>query len=126
MRILLDTHVYLWWLDTPVLLSKKAVELIENPNNIIYISAVVSWEISIKVSIGKLNVSSDVMDYIVKNSFIELPITVKHTQELLSLENLHKDPFDRILLAQAKNEKLTFITRDSQCLKYKNVKLIKG
>jgi len=126
MRILLDTHVYLWWLDTPVLLSKKAVELIENPNNIIYISAVVSWEISIKVSIGKLNVSSDVMDYIVKNSFIELPITVKHTQELLSLENLHKDPFDRILLAQAKNENLTFITRDSQCLKYKNVKLIKG
>jgi len=126
MRILLDTHVYLWWLDTPVLLSKKAVELIENPNNIIYISAVVSWEISIKVSIGKLNVSSDVMDYIVKNSFIELPITVKHTQELLSLENLHKDPFDRILLAQAKNENLTFITCDSQCLKYKNVKLIKG
>jgi len=126
MRILLDTHVYLWWLDNPVLLSKKAVELIENPNNTIYISAVVSWEISIKASVGKLNVSSDVMDYIVKNSFIELPITVKHTRELVALENLHKDPFDRILLAQAKSEKLTFITRDSQCLKYKDVKLIKG
>lgn len=126
MRVLLDTHVYLWWLDNPSLISKNAIRLIENPINTIFVSAAVSWEISIKTSIKKLKVSTDVMDYIVKNSFIELPISVKHTQELLSLDNIHKDPFDRIMLAQAKSEKLTFITRDKQSLKYSGIKLVKA
>ena len=126
MRLLLDTHVYLWWLDNPSLLSKKAVELIENPNNTVFISAAVSWEIAIKKSIGRLLVPNEIMNFMDTLSFIELPITIQHTQELVLLEQIHNDPFDRILLAQASIEKLTFITRDKQNLRYSGIKLIKA
>ena len=126
MRVLIDTHVYLWWLDNPKFLSTKAIKLIENPKNTIFISAAVSWEIAIKTSIGKLEVPSTVMNYIEEEGFVELPITVKHTNALLSLESYHKDPFDRILIAQAKVEKLVFITRDEMSLKYSGLKLVKA
>ena len=126
MRLLLDTHVYLWWLDNPSLLSKKAVELIENPNNTVFISADVSWEIAIKKSIGRLLVPNEIMNFMDTLSFIELTITIQHTQELVLLEQIHNDPFDRILLAQASIEKLTFITRDKQNLMYSGIKLIKA
>ncbi len=126
MRLLLDTHVYLWWLDNPSLLSSKAVKLIENPGNTVFVSAAVSWEISIKKGIGKLKVPHEIMDFMNDLNFIELPITIQHTHELAQLESIHNDPFDRILLAQAKTERLIFITRDSQSLKYSGIKMIRA
>lgn len=126
MRLLLDTHVYLWWLDNPSLLSKKAIKLIENPKNTVFISAAVSWEIALKKSIGKLLAPNEVMDFMITLSFVELPITIQHTKRLVELEQIHNDPFDRILLAQASIEKLTFITRDKQNLKYSGIKLVKA
>ncbi len=126
MRLLLDTHIYLWWLDNPSNLSPKSVELIENANNTVFISAAVSWEIYIKKAIGKLEVPVDIMNYIDTLNFIELPITIKHTEKLVGLEAIHNDPFDRIQLAQAKIEKLTFITRDEKSLQYPDIKMIRG
>ncbi|MCF6360335.1 MAG: type II toxin-antitoxin system VapC family toxin [Cyclobacteriaceae bacterium] len=126
MRLLLDTHVYLWWLDNPALLSSKAVEVIEDPRNTVFVSAAVSWEITIKQAIGKLNVPHEIMAFMNDLNFIELPITIQHTKDLAQLENIHNDPFDRILLAQAKADKLTFITRDRQSLKYSGIKMIRA
>ena len=126
MRLLLDTHVYLWWLDDPDILSRKAIELIENPGNTVFISAAISWEIYVKKSIGKLDVPDEIMDYMKLENFLPLPVTIEHTQLLLFLEHHHYDPFDRILLVQAKYEKLTFLTRDKKNLKYKGIKLVKA
>ncbi len=126
MRVLLDTHIFLWWQDNPLILSKAASAIIEDPKNTIFISAAVSWELIIKSLSGKLTLPMGVIESIEEEPFIPLPISVNHTITLNSLENHHKDPFDRIMLAQAKNENLIFITRDSQCLKYKEVKLVKG
>ncbi len=126
MRLLLDTHVYLWWLDDPSLLSSKAVNLIENPSNTVFVSAAVSWEITIKQAIGKLDVPPNIMEFMHNLNFIELPISIQHTLELIQLESIHNDPFDRILLAQAKADKLTFITGDRQSLKYSGIKMIQA
>jgi PIN domain nuclease of toxin-antitoxin system len=76
--------------------------------------------------VGKIKLPSSVMDYIEEEGFVELPITLKYTNVLLSLENYHKDPFDKILIAQAKIEKLIFITRDEMILKYSGLKLVKA
>lgn len=126
MKVLLDTHVYLWWLDNPQKISKKAREVIENTNNTIFISAAVAWEIAIKSSIGKLKVPANIMDYMEEEKFIELPITTAHTVALAKLEDIHRDPFDRILLAQAKADKLVFITRDQISMRYSKIKMIRA
>jgi len=126
MRVLLDTHIFLWWQDSPSLLSKVAISIIEDPQNSIFISAAVSWELIVKSLSGKLTLPMGVIESIEEERFIPLPITINHTIALSLLENHHKDPFDRIMLAQAKSENLTFITRDKQCLMYKGIKLVKG
>jgi len=118
MKLLLDTHVLLWWLDDPVLLSRQARDAIREGKNSVYVSAVVTWEIVIKNSLGKLDIPSDLEDVLVANRFLQLPITVSHTTAVRRLPNYHRDPFDRMLIAQAMCEELTVVSRDSNIHKY--------
>lgn len=118
MTLLLDTHVLLWSLSSPERLSQAARKAIEDPANLVFVSAAVSWEIEIKVGLGKLRAPSDLVTQLVAANFQELPISIAHTLAIKQLPNLHRDPFDRIMLAQAKAAGLTFVTADPQVLRY--------
>ena len=113
MRILLDTHVYLWWLQDNRKLSKKAREKIISATEV-FVSSASIWEASIKVGIGKLDVDINALVSEIANSdFVELPVSAKHASIVGQLPEIHRDPFDRILIAQALCEPLQFITFDS-------------
>ena len=118
-RLLLDTHVFLWWLSDDLRLGKSSRQAIANPRNQVYVSAASTWEISIKKSIGKLTAPND-MDAIVESEgFEKLPITLFHGDQAGSLPELHKDPFDRMLIAQAQSEGLVIVTNDEKIIQYK-------
>jgi len=119
MNLLLDTHVLLWWLDANPTLSKKAQSTIADSNNIVFVSAVVIWEIRIKQSLGKLEIPSDFRRVLDRQPFEMLPITAEHAHAVGNLPAYHRDPFDRMLIAQAKVERLTFVTRDTIIEQYK-------
>ena len=116
MKVLLDTHTFLWFLAGNSELSKKARTLIENPKNEKYISIVSFWEIAIKNSLGKLTLDvpfAELKAEVIKNSFQILPITFEDTLQLSILPFHHRDPFDRIIISQAKVNQLTLISRDN-------------
>lgn len=113
MKLLLDTHCLLWWLDDPSVIAVPTRKLISDPRNDIFISAAVIWEIAIKQSIGKLTVIGDVDLCIAKSNFNRLPIAFEHAWFTKKLPMIHKDPFDRILIAQAMVESATIVTRDA-------------
>jgi PIN domain nuclease of toxin-antitoxin system len=110
--LLLDTHAFLWWMDGGASLSEIAREAISDPSTVVYLSAASAWEMSIKRGRGRLDSPTDVAGAISDNGFRELPVNVLHTQEVAELPPHHGDPFDRILIAQAKIEGLTIVTRD--------------
>lgn len=113
MRILLDTHVYLWWLQDHHNLSKAARERIVAATDV-YISSATIWEASIKAGIGKLDVNIDQLVAEIENSgFRELPVSARHAAMVTRLPDIHRDPFDRILIAQALCEPLRLLTADS-------------
>jgi len=112
-RLLLDTHVLLWWLSDEEKLTSEARDAIADPENTIYLSAVVVWEIRIKEAIGKLSLPDAFIETLARQAFVELPITVEQANEISRLPDIHRDPFDRLLIAQAVVEDLTIITRDS-------------
>ena len=112
MRLLLDTHALLWWLDDPDKLSKTVRDLIVDADNQVYISSVTAWEIAIKKSLGKLIAPDNLEAVIDEAHFDPLPITIKHALAVSSLPAHHSDPFDRMLIAQAGLESLTIVTRD--------------
>jgi len=118
MTFLLDTHVFLWWLDDPGLLSQNAREVIGDGRNTIYVSAAVAWEIAIKKALGKLDAPDNLEEVMAANRFLPLPVTIAHALGVLALPQHHRDPFDRILVAQALQEGLTFISRDPQVSSY--------
>jgi PIN domain nuclease of toxin-antitoxin system len=118
MNLSLDTHVLLWSLSSPQRLSKVARDAIEDPANIVFVSAAVAWEIEIKSAVGKLRAPSDLANQVSAANFQELPITIAHALALRQLPNLHRDPFDRIMLAQARAAGLTFVTADPAVLQY--------
>jgi PIN domain nuclease of toxin-antitoxin system len=118
MNLSLDTHVLLWSLSSPQRLSKVARDAIEDPSNIVFVSAAVAWEIEIKSAIGKLRAPSDLATQLSAANFQELGITIAHALALGQLPNLHRDPFDRIMLAQARAAGLTFVTADPAILQY--------
>jgi len=104
MNFLLDTHTFLWFINGDSEISKEAKEIIESPNNTKFVSIASFWEIAIKISIGKLHLEmpfQELETHTSKNGFQLLPITFQHTQQLINLPFHHKDPFDRILIAQA-------------------------
>jgi len=112
MRLLLDTHALLWWLEGGHALAAGARTAIGSPDSLVYVSAASAWEMSIKRGKGRLDSPSDVLDAIDANGFRELPIMVSHAQSVGGLPPHHADPFDRILIAQAMLEGLTIVTRD--------------
>ena len=125
MNLLLDTHVLLWWLDNNPTLSKKAKAAIANGKNIVFISAVVVWEIRIKQALGKLEIPKNFRKVLDSQPFEMLDITVEHAHVVGDLSAHHQDPFDRMLVAQAKVEHLTLVTRDIRLKKY-NIPLIEA
>lgn len=121
MKLLLDTHVLLWAAGEPEKLSTEACTLLSDPQNELLFSAASIWEIVIKHSLGrddfKAN-ASQVRRGLLDNGYTELPITSQHALAVESLPPLHKDPFDRILIAQAITEGILLLTADSLLTKY--------
>ncbi len=118
MRLLLDTHILLWALADDPRLSSKAQKLIENAAEI-YVSAATFWEMAIKVGLGRLAVDLDeIRDYCLESGFIELPITSEHAIAVKDLEQHHKDPFDRLIVATAMSEPMKLLTADPQVAQY--------
>ena len=111
MRVLLDTHVWLWWLaDEP--LSDPVTSALGDAHTDVLVSAASVWEVSIKRALGKLNVEAGLEDELDADGFGSLPITVTHASVAGDLPPHHGDPFDRMLVAQAQLEDLTLVTRD--------------
>jgi len=112
-NLLLDTHAFLWWLSDDPELRAEARAAIADPSSIVHVSAASLWEISIKQALGKLEVeSADLAAEVPANGFVELPITGRHALDAGSLPRHHDDPFDRMLVAQARAEDLVLVTRD--------------
>ena len=124
MKLLLDTHALIWWLKKDPNLFQGAKKAISNPDNLVFISAASAWEIAIKKSLGKLDVPDDLEIQIEKHNFQSLPITITHGVAVGKLPWHHKDPFDRIIIAQAICESMTIITRDKK-FNYYNVSVRK-
>ncbi len=113
MNLLLDTHVVLWWFDRPDTLSEKARDAIAEGENLVFISAAVAWEITIKKALGKLEAPDNFEEVMAEENFQPLPITIPHALAVAALPPIHQDPFDRMQIAQAKVENLTLVSRDA-------------
>lgn len=112
MRLLLDTHALLWWLEDSAQLSTEARDAIADGANEIAVSAASAWEMAIKQAAGKLRVPEALNDALATSGFAALPITIEHALKAAALEPHHRDPFDRMLVGQALVEGLTIVTRD--------------
>ena len=111
-KLLLDTHTLLWWLADHPRIGVKAKSLIAEPRNAIYVCAVSHWEISINKSLGKLSAAENLDQVVEEWGFTKLPISCFHGDQTGALPKHHKDPFDRMLIAQAQSEGLSIITND--------------
>lgn len=121
MRLLLDTHVFLWCVNDEKSLSREARSLITNAEEV-YVSSVSIWEIAIKVKLNKLEADiHKITDAIVKSGYKELPFSVRHAVAVKNLDNIQRDPFDRMLIAQAINEPLILLTADATIEKYSDL-----
>lgn len=124
-NFLIDTQIFIWWMEENKRLSPKIKSLIDDPTNRIFISVATPWEIVIKIKSGKLKVPKNFAEFVMNEVFKVLPIQVNHVLHLRKLPLHHKDPFDRILISQALIENLTLITSDRKIWKY-NLPLIKA
>ena len=117
MRILLDTHVLLWFLLTPEKLSIAALSAIQHAENQVYVSLASAWEMSIKSSLGKLSLTQPIEPFILdqarRNRFDILPITLAHIAAVERMPHHHRDPFDRLLIAQSLVENIPLVSADS-------------
>jgi len=122
MNLLLDTHAFLWFCDGSSNLSSSARTAIEDPENTVFVSQISAWEVAIKASLSKLTLSVPFNrlfpDAIMANGFKILATEFQHFEKLLTLPFHHRDPFDRLLLAQALTEGMTIVTRDDQFSNY--------
>jgi len=126
MNYLLDTHVLIWFLNGDKALSNKARKAIEADNAINFVSIASLWEISIKLSLERLEIKvpfENIIDELDKNNFQLLPITFNDTLHLSTLPFHHKDPFDRIIISQSVNNNFTLISKDKEFSSYK-IKLL--
>ncbi|MDQ7016131.1 MAG: type II toxin-antitoxin system VapC family toxin [Gammaproteobacteria bacterium] len=116
MRLLLDTHIFLWLNSEPAKLSVKALEACSNPDNHLYLSLISLWEIQIKAQLGKLHLQSSWQKMLevqrVENGLQTLPLSENHIKQLGQLPSHHKDPFDRLLIAQAQTEEMLLVSAD--------------
>ena len=121
MKLLLDTHLLLWAAGEPDKLSDEALKLIEAPDNELFFSAASLWEIAIKSSLGRTDFTADARVLrrgLLDNGYIELPVVSEHAVAIVGLPAIHKDPFDRLLIAQAEIEGTTLLTSDAQVARY--------
>ena len=116
--LLLDTNTLLWWLDDNAKLGASARAAIADPGTEVFVSSASTWEISVKRASGKLEAPFDIASALERNHFLEIPIAVTHAVMAGDLPQHHKDPFDRILIAQARLEDMTLVTVDAEIAKY--------
>ena len=112
-RLLLDTHTFLWSLSDVPRLTEGARSAIADPMNDVFVSAVTGWEISVKRAKGRLNAPGNLSALIEAGGFSHLPLTFHHAEQAGNLPMHHRDPIDRLLVAQAQVERLTIVTRDT-------------
>ncbi len=117
-RYLLDTNIFLWSLDEKNKLKDHFRKILEDPTVTVFVSTITFWEISIKDKTGKLPLKTNLRNCLEKSSFEILNVDINHIIQVDKLPPIHKDPFDRILIAQAKAENLTLITTDAKIKKY--------
>jgi PIN domain nuclease of toxin-antitoxin system len=118
MRLLLDAHTLLWWLADDASLDRNARDLIADPANEVIVSAATVWEISIKRAIGKLTAPDGLAAVLERSGFIEAPVTAADAERAGGLEAIHRDPFDRMLVAQAGRLHAIVVTRDPVFARY--------
>jgi PIN domain nuclease of toxin-antitoxin system len=122
MRLLLDTHAFIWWADEPEKLSPAALSALEDEGNILVLSVASVWEMQIKAGLGKLSLSLPLKELIesqrTANGLQLLPVELAHVLALDSLPPHHKDPFDRLLIAQSVEEGATLVSADSKLSAY--------
>ncbi|MBU1753782.1 type II toxin-antitoxin system VapC family toxin [bacterium] len=127
MKLLLDTHVFIWWTSEPEKLSSKVIDLCEDSTNSLILSVASIWEIQIKLQLGEIKLYTPLRDLIESQQRINnvkiLPIELEHVLALENLPDYHNDPFDRLLIAQANSENTFLVTKDSVFAEYP-VKLI--
>jgi PIN domain nuclease of toxin-antitoxin system len=116
--LLLDTYLLIWALSDPRRLAASAREAIEDPNNLVLASAACAWEIQIEAALGKLDAPDELEDQLRDHRFDELPVHVRHVRALRDLPPIHRDPFDRLLIAQTIAEKAVFVTHDDLLRSY--------
>ena len=118
MKLLLDTHTLLWWLDGDQKLTRRVRSLIEDTSNDIFVSAVTGWEIATKARLGKLPkalpIARRIPEVVAEQGFLVLPVSLEHGQRAGWLPGPHRDPFDRMLAAQAQAQGLPIATIDPQ------------
>ena len=118
MKLLLDTHALLWWLADDARLAEPARAEIADAANTVWVSAASAWELAIKARLGKLSMPDDLGQQLLANSFVPMPVEVRHALAVRLLPDHHRDPFDRLLVAQAKTEGLTIVTADQSIPRY--------
>ncbi|HUH06019.1 MAG TPA: type II toxin-antitoxin system VapC family toxin [Kofleriaceae bacterium] len=122
MKLLLDTHVWLWWNTEPERLASKARAQIADPTNGVFLSAASVWEMAIKRRLGKLPLPEPVATYVARRLSTDdihaMPVTCEHAAAVETLELVHRDPFDRLLVVQARYEGMRLLTVDEQVLAY--------
>ncbi len=122
MRVLLDTHALLWWISDDPRLSALAREVIANPGNDVLVSAVSAWEIAIKSALGRIELPDAperfLPEQLARNAMTSLPIQFGHALRVFHLPQHHRDPFDRLLVAQAQVEGLPIVSGDREVANY--------
>ncbi len=120
MNYLLDTHTFLWFINGEEL-NENILSIIRDPNNIIFLSIASVWEIAIKLNLNKLSLEKDfslITEFLINNQIEILTIEFNHLNTLLQLPNLHRDPFDRLIIAQAISNSLIILTKDEKFKDY--------
>lgn len=123
MRALLDTHTFLWWITDDPRLSRKVREIIGEGANELFLSAASGWEMAIKARLGRLQLPDDperfIPEQMALNAIASLPVQMSHALHVYALPDYHRDPFDRLLIAQAQLEGLPILTEDAQIARYR-------
>ena len=122
MRLLLDTHAFLWWLAGEPRLSTPAKKAIGDEDNAVYVSAASAWEIATKFRLGKLPgaklIADDIAAVVSSQAFMPLAVSAVHAQRAGLLPGIHRDPFDRVLIAQAQSEGMTLVSNEDHFDQY--------